>query len=300
MLQQSRNMIDISIIIVSYNTKKFLKECLDSLYSSGIQSSFEVLVVDNASIDGSTELVAEEYKDVLLIKNDKNLGFSKANNIGVKKSSGKYVLFLNSDTKVYNETVDTMIEFMNNNKDAGCATCKVTLTNGSIDDASHRGFPTPWNAFGYFTGLSHLFPKSKLFAGYTLGNLDISKIHVVDAVAGAFMIVRREAGEQIGWWDEDYFFYGEDLDFCFKLKKFGWNVYYVPTVSVLHYKGVSGGIKEISKDITPASDQTKKRVTTARFDAMRIFYDKHYKDKYSKIITGLVYAGIYLKKQFTQ
>ncbi|HYM65402.1 MAG TPA: glycosyltransferase family 2 protein, partial [Candidatus Sulfotelmatobacter sp.] len=132
--------------------------------------------------------------------------------------------------------------------------------------------------------------------GYNLGYMDLSKTHVIDALAGAFMIVRRKAGEEVGWWDEDYFFYGEDLDFCFMLKQKGWKVYYVPEVSILHYKGVSGGIKKDSQKITTASKETKKFATKWRFAAMRIFYKKHYEQKYPWIVTRLVYLGIYLKK----
>jgi hypothetical protein len=170
------------------------------------------------------------------------------------------------------------------------------MPNGQIDDASHRGFPTPWNAFVHFSGLAKIFGKTKLFGGYNLGFKNFSETHEIDALAGAFMVVRREAGEKVSWWDEDYFFYGEDLDFCYMLQQKGWKIYYVPEFSVLHYKGVSGGLKKVSKDITTADSETKKRATKARFDAMRIFYKKHYEDKYPLFITRLVYTGISLKQ----
>jgi GT2 family glycosyltransferase len=127
--------------------------------------------------------------------------------------------------------------------------------------------------------------------------MDLNTTHKIDVLAGAFMLVRREAGEQAGWWDEDYFFYGEDIDFCFMLKKKGWSIYYVPRVFITHYKGVSGGIKSVSKGITTASKETKKRVTKWRFKAMRIFYDKHYKQKYPWIINFLVDKGISLREK---
>lgn len=191
-----------------------------------------------------------------------------------------------------------MVNFMDQSPKIGASTCKVVLTNGKIDDASHRGFPTPWNALTHFSGLAKLFGNLKHFGGYNLKHLDFSKSHEIDALAGAFMIVRRKAGEEVGWWDEDYFFYGEDLDFCYMLKQKGWQIYYVPDFSVLHYKGVSGGLKKVSKDMTTADNETKKRATKARFNAMRIFYKKHYEDKYPWILTRLVYLGISLK-QFT-
>lgn len=297
-------MIDVSIVMVSYNTKDVLLECLTSLFTNISEKiSFEVIISDNASSDGTVEEVqSAKFKGqnvnakLKVIQNAQNLGFSKANNIGIKHASGRYVLFLNSDTVMYKNTLETMVRFMDEHKDAGAATCRLDMPNGKMDDACHRGFPTPWNAFCHFSGLSTLFPKTKLFGGYNLMWMDMQKTHVIDAAAGAFLLVRREAGEQIGWWDEDYFFYGEDLDFCYMLKQHGWKVYFVPDVAILHYKGVSGGIKKISQEKTKANKETKLRATKARFDAMRIFYNKHYKNKYPRLITWLVMQGIALKQ----
>ncbi len=289
-------MVDLSIVIVSYNTKDFLIKCIQSIEETGKDFNYEIIVADNASSDGSVELVKEKFKEVIVIANKGNLGFSKANNLGVKKASGRYVLFLNADTVVYPNTLKYMINFMDSQKQAGAATCELKMPNGKIDDASHRGFPTPWNAFCHFSGLSKIFPKTHLFGGYNLTYLDFDKTHEIDALAGAFMLVRRSAGEEADWWDEDYFFYGEDLDFCFMLKQKGRKIYYVPEVSILHYKGVSGGIKKHSQNLTTASSNTKKRATYERFRAMRLFYKKHYEQKYPWIVTRLVYAGISLKQ----
>jgi len=293
-------MIDVSIIIVSYNGKDFLKKCLISILAS-IESklSYEIIVVDNASTDGSAEAIGNfqfPISNFQFIENKKNLGFSRANNIGVKQAKGRYLLFLNPDTIVYPNTLQTMVDFMDKHKDAGAATCKVVLPNGEIDDAAHRGFPTPWNSFSHFSGISKLFPQSKIFSGYSLGWMDLSKIHEIDACAGAFMLVRKVAGEEVEWWDEDYFFYGDDIDFCYRLKEKRWKIFYVPIVSILHLKGVSGGIKSISKKITTATLETKKRASKERFRAMKIFYKKHYQDKYPKAITWLVYKAISLKE----
>jgi hypothetical protein len=290
-------MIDLSIVIVSYNTKDVLKECLESIYKTAKNLSFEVIVVDNASKDGTKEEITK-LKNINLkfIQNKENLGFSKANNVGIKETTGRYVLFLNPDVVVHANTMQGMVDFMDKEKSAGAATCKVVLTSGQIDDASHRGFPTPWNALTHFSGMAKLFGKTKHFGGYNLKHLDLSTMHEIEALAGAFMIVRREAGEEVKWWDEDYFFYGEDLDFCYMLKQKGWKIYYVPEFTVLHYKGVSGGLKKVSKDITTADSETKIRATKARFDAMRIFYKKHYEEKYPWLITRLVYFGISLKQ----
>lgn len=289
-------MTNLSIIIVSYNTREILKQCLDSLVAASIRIPYEVIVIDNASSDGSAQMVKDNFKKIIVIENKENVGFSKANNIGIKKSKGDYVLFLNSDTKVFKDTIEVITTFMDENQKAGAATCEVKLLNGAIDDASHRGFPTPWNSLAHFSGISKLLGKTKLFGGYTLSWMDLSQIHEIDACAGAFMMVRRQAGDEIGWWDEDYFWYGDDLDFCYRLKQKGWSVYYVPTVSILHYKGVSGGLKKISKDITTANSETKKKASQARFDAMRVFYNKHYKNKYPSLVTHLVFSGIKLKQ----
>jgi GT2 family glycosyltransferase len=294
--------MDLSIIIVSYNTKEFLRGCIESIYKTTKNIKFEVIVVDNDSSDESvlsikkyvSSINAENFE---LIENRENLGFSKANNLGVKKATGRYLLFLNPDVVVYEKTLEGMIAFMDENKDAGAATCKLVMPNGKIDDASHRGFPTPWNSFAHFSGLAKLLGKTKLFGGYNLGFKDFAKTHEIDALAGAFMVVRRKAGEEVGWWDEDYFFYGEDIDFCYMLKQAGWKIYYVPQHLVLHYKGVSGGIKKVSKNITTASEETRIKSQKERFRAMRLFYKKHYEQKYPWFVTRLVCLGISLKQR---
>jgi GT2 family glycosyltransferase len=293
-------MLDLSIIIVNFNTKEFLKKCILSIKESVKEVSYEVIIVDNASTDDSQSEISNlrsQISNLKIILNNKNLGFSKANNLGIKASqNSRYVLFLNPDTIMQKRTIEEMIEFMDNHKDVGAATCKLMMLNGEIDDASHRGFPTPWNSFSHFSGLSKIFPKSKIFTGYNLGWKDLNKTHEIDVLAGAFMLVRRTAGEKAKWWDEDYFFYGEDIDFCFMLKQNGWKIYYIPDVFITHLKGVSGGIKAVSKEITTASNETKKLATKWRFEAMRIFYKKHYQQKYPWIVNFLVNLGISIKE----
>lgn len=289
-------MIDLSIIVLSFNTKELLRECLASIKkNAGSALNYELIVVDNASSDESAQMIREEFKDAILIANKKNLGYARGNNEGVKIARGRYILFLNADTYVYAKTLETMVAFMDEHKDAGAATCRIELPNGKLDDSCHRGFPTPWRAFCHFVGFSRIFPRSRIFAGYSMGWEDLSKTHRIDSCSGAFMIVRRSAGEQINWWDEDFFWYGDDLDFCYSLDEKGWKVYFVPTVKILHYKGVSGGIKNISQHLTRATKETRLRVTNARFEAMKIFYQKHYIGKYPKIVTWLIMHGINLK-----
>lgn len=291
--------MDLSIIIVNYNTKDFLRDCLTSIQKTVSTSlKYEVIVVDNNSTDKSTEMVKKEFPNILLIENE-NEGFAKANNRGVKKSKGNYILFLNPDTVVHEGTIEGMLLFLKEHPNTGAATCKLVMKNGELDYASHRGFPTPWNAFCYFSGISKRFSKVKFLSGYTGSWQDFNTVHEIDALAGAFMLVPRKAGDEVGWWDEDYFFNGEDLDFCFRLKEKGWRIYYVPQYSILHYNGVSGGTKKTSSEISTATKETKRRIQKARFDAMRIFYKKHYMKKYPKIITSLVLAGIGLKQTMT-
>ncbi len=289
--------VELSIIIISFNTKDLTAACIDSIIKHPRGISYEIIVVDNASKDDSVDVLRKlKNNNLKIVANKENLGFSRANNIGIKQSSGRYVLFLNSDTVIPEKTFEYMVKFMDEQKDAGAATCFVRMPNGKLDDAAHRGFPTPWNALSHFSGLSKVFPDSLFFNGYHMAWKDLDKAHEIDALAGAFMIVRREAGEQAGWWDEDYFFYGEDIDFCYMLKEKGWKIYFVPDVEILHYKGVSGGIKKESQTITTANQETKRWVTNQRFDAMKIFYRKHYLKKYPSLITKLIMVAVDMKR----
>ena len=300
----------LSIIIISYNTKELLEECLKSIQSSIISHqplTIEIIVVDNNSQDGSPEMINEQWimdnekkknksstinhqpLTIKLIKNQRNLGFAKANNQGIKIAKGEYVLFLNSDTIVPQNTIPFMLNYIKKHPKVGVATCRVELTNGSLDDACHRGFPTPWNTFCHFSGLEKLFPYTKVFSGYSLGYLDIRKTHEIDACAGAFMMVPRKVGKQINWWDEDYFWYGEDVDFCYRIKEKRFKIMFIPEVKIIHYKGASSGIK---KTKSKANLATKKRAMLASTQAMRIFYQKHYQGKYPWLIEKLVFGGI--------
>lgn len=293
--------VDISIVIVNYNAKDFLRDCIRSVFDTvSSQVSYEVIVVDNASSDDSAKMISKEFGDKILLLNSKeNLGFSKGNNLGIKKAKGRYLLFLNPDTLMRKQTLEVLVEFMDKTPQAGAATCFVSLEDGTLDDGAHRGFPTPWNAFSYFSGLGKIFPRSQFFNGYNLGFKDLDKVHEIDALVGAFMFVRREAGEEVGWWDEDYFFYGEDLDFCYKLREKGWKIFFIPSVNILHYKGISGGIKKHSEHLSTADAQTKVRATRERFKAMKLFYKKHYMVKYPRVVTWLVFLGINMKLRKT-
>lgn len=295
--------INLSIIILSYNTKNItlqaIKSIEDNYVKEVLMGKYEVIVADNASPDGSLKAF-NEYKKSTKIKlfyvvdNGGNIGFAAGNNKGVQYAKGRYVLFLNPDTIVHKKTLNYMIDFMDSHPDAGAATCKLINQDGALDFNCHRGFPTPWNSFCYFSGLQRLFPKSKIFAGYTQGWKDLNTTHEVDSVEGAFMIMPYDVGKKVGWWDKDYFFYGEDLQFCYNIKKLGYKVYYLGQVNIMHIGGAASGIKKKSAAITTVNIETKKTLQKARFNAMRIFYKKNYKNKYPSIIYSLIQSGISL------
>lgn len=257
--------IELSIIIVNYNVKEFLENALISIKRALEGISAEIFVVDNASEDGSVEMIRQKFPEVKLIANDKNLGFAKANNQALKLAQGKYILLINPDTVVQEDTFKVLISFLKSHPDCGMVGCKILNPDGTLQLACRRGFPTPWVAFTKMVGLSSLFPKSKIFAKYNLTYLDPDQVTEVDAVSGSFMMIRREVYEQVGGFDEDFFMYGEDLDWCYRIKKAGWKIYYVPYTQIIHFKGES----------TKRSSIDEIRVF---YDAMKIFVKKHYKE----------------------
>lgn len=285
--------MDLSVVIVSYNTKELLAKCLKSLKVS-IPEKSEVFVVDNNSHDGSQEEVKRNFSWVKLIENNKNLGFSKANNIALYKAQGKFILILNPDTELEKNTLDKLLEFFKSKpKNVGMLTCRVELSSGELDKDCRRRFPTPWTAFTHFSGLSRLFAKSRIFDSYYYGYKPENIETEVEACAGAFMLIKSEALKNVGLFDEDYFFYGEDLDLCYRFLSKGYKIIYTPIVKITHYKGVASGIKEHSKHISKATPETRKKARLESIRAMRLFYKKHLEEKYPFFISTLVYFGIF-------
>lgn len=285
----------LSIVIVHYNTPQFLSACLESLTGDrGIPHDWEIVVVDNASSDHAAADLLElrDTYSFTLIRNDKNEGFSRANNAAIKRSTGEYVLLLNPDTEASKDALTRVMSYMDEHEKVGIATPRVELPGGAIDDACHRGFPTPWNSLCHFSGLAWMFPTSTFFNGYHLGYQDMEKIHEIDAGVGACMMIRRTVGDRLGWLDEDYFWYGEDIDICYRAKQAGYLVVYIPDVAILHHKGVSSGIKKESQGISSATHKTRMIAQKARFNAMRMFYKKHYEKKYPPFMFALVMKGI--------
>lgn len=256
-------MKELSIIIVNYNVKAFLQNCLLSIKKATEKIDSEIIVVDNASDDGSIELIKKNFTDVNLIESKTNLGFSKANNLGLKISQGKFICLINPDTIVEENTFKVMIDFMEDHPEVGLAGCRILNPDGTFQLACRRSFPTPWVAFTKIIGLSKLFPKSKLFARYNLTYLDENQSYEVDAVSGSFMFLRREVYEKIGGLDETFFMYGEDLDYCYRVKQAGYKVYYVHSTQIIHFKGESTKRSNI--------DELKHF-----YDAMRLFVRKHF------------------------
>ena len=288
--------MDLSIIVVSYNTRQLLDDCLRSLYAATPPpGGMEVIVVDNASADGSPEMVRTRYPQARLIVSAENRGYSAANNQGSAVAQGRFLLFLNSDTVVAADALTQPLRYMQDHPEAGALTVRLVYPNGERDPDNHRGFPTPWNAFCHFTLLSRLFPNSPRFNGYFRGYEDFSAVHPVPVIAGSYMMMPRALDRQLGGWDETYFFYGEDIDYCYRIHEASYQIIYYPLVEVVHYKGASSGLRKESADIARPPKATRVKVAEESVRAMRVFYGKFYRDKYPRPVTAFVLAGIQVR-----
>ena len=272
----------LSIIIVSYNVRYFLEQCLHSVNTASEGLETEIFVVDNASVDGSATMLQEKFPQVKLIANKQNVGFAKANNQAILQSKGQYVLLLNPDTVVEADTLRKVVTFMDEHPDAGGLGVKMVDGKGRFLPESKRGLPTPEVAFYKVSGLSALFPKSKLFGRYHLGYLDNEKVHKVDVLAGAFMLLSREALAKTGLLDEAFFMYGEDIDLSYRLTKAGYNNYYYPDTRIIHYKGES-------------TRKGSLNYVYVFYNAMIIFARKHFSQKNARLFSALIHTAIYLR-----
>jgi O-antigen biosynthesis protein len=272
----------LSVIIVNYNVKHFLEQCLHSVEKASKNIDAEIFVVDNNSVDGSKGMLIRKFPDVKLILNNRNLGFSKANNQAIKRATGEYILLLNPDTVVEEATFKKIIDFMDLHPEAGGLGVKMIDGKGKFLPESKRGLPTPWVAFNKVFGLSALFPKSKVFGIYHLTFLDKDSIHKIDVLAGAFMLMRKEALDKVGLLDEDFFMYGEDIDLSYRIIKGGYTNYYFPETTIIHYKGES----------------TKKgslNYVRMFYNAMIIFARKHFSKQYAGIFSVFIHMAIYFR-----
>ena len=303
-------MLDLGIVITSYNTRDLLRTCLRSVYASQGDFTFEVCVVDNASSDGSAEMVAAEFPQARLIANAENVGYPSANNQGLRafgftdqptnqltnKPTNQLTnqptnqpisaLLLNSDTELPPDALARMLDFMAEHPDVGVAGPKLVLPDGSLDLACRRSFPTPEVSFYQLTGLARLFPHSRRFGRYNLTYLDPDQGTEVDSVVGAFMLVRGLVIAQAGLMDEQFFLYGEDLDWAYRIKAAGWKVYYNPAVTVLHVKR--------------ASTRQSPRAQIEFYRAMDIFYRKHYAAQTPWWLHVLIVSAISLRQRLEQ
>ncbi|MBF8247817.1 MAG: putative glycosyltransferase [Bacteroidetes bacterium] len=271
--------LQLSIIIVNYNVRDFLHHALISLRKAtkGIRS--EIIVVDNASDDGSTEMLRKRFPNVTLIASKQNLGFARANNLALKRARGAFLLLINPDTVVQEDTLRAMLEFFKNTPEAGLAGCKILNPDGTFQLACRRSFPTPWVAFTKIFGLSKLFPRSSWFGKYNLTYLSPEETYEVDAVSGSFMMLLKEVFEKVGGLDEEFFMYGEDLDWCYRIQQSGWKIYYAPLTQIIHYKGESTRRSSLDEIQT-------------FYDAMHRFVKKHFGR--SSFLRIVLRAGIML------
>jgi len=272
----------VSVIIVSYNVKEFLQQCILSLKTALEKYEHELIVIDNDSVDGTVNIIRQKFTDVILIENRTNVGFAAACNQGLAISRGDLILLLNPDTMIQEDTIRIMADFFDKHPEAGAAGCKILNADGSLQLACRRTFPTPAVALPKLLGLSRLFPKVRAFSRYNMTYLDPNILTEVDAVSGSFLMFRKTVYERIGGLDESYFLYGEDLDYCYRIKKDGWKIYYVPPTKIIHYKGESTKHAAFDNFIV-------------FYRAMDIFANKHFGKSYS-LITDIVFkSGIFFR-----
>ena len=288
--------VKVSVIIVNYNVRDLLRQALQSIEQSLINIPSEVIVVDNNSVDGSVNMLAEEFPHVILISNHSNAGFSVANNQGIRIAKGEFLFILNPDTIIEEDTVKVMIDFMESHPDAGALGCRILNPDGTFALESRRAFPTPIVAFYRMIGLSRIFPRSKIFGRYNLTFLPENQVATVDALSGSCMFLRssalikpKEASTDLGesgLFDECFFMYGEDLDLCYRIRKAGWSIYYTPETQIIHYKGES----------------TKKgdlRYVRLFYGAMTRFAQKHLSEDYPKVFLWILHLAVLLRGSLT-
>jgi GT2 family glycosyltransferase len=273
------NRSTLGIIVISFNVRKLLQECLESIYRQTRRTRFEIWVIDNDSRDDSVRMLREKFPAVHLIENRQNLGFTRANNQAIAQCRSDLILLLNPDTLILDGALDKMVQFMDEHPEVGVSGCRVQNEDGSLQLACRRSLPTPRVAFYRLTGLSRLFPRSQVMARYNLTYVDPNRPHEVDAVSGAFLLIRRQVVEQIGLLDEQFWIFGEDIDWCIRAQRAGWKVMYNSDARILHYKGIGCS--------------TNRRQTSFEFyRAMSLFHRKHFAADCPWVLNSLIYAGI--------
>ncbi len=265
------------VVVVSYQSRDLLRSCLASLRAHPPNGGVRIWVVDNASQDGTREMVRSEFPEVELVASETNLGFAVANNLVIRRGRAPYVLALNPDTRVTPGSLDHMLELMESQRSIGVAGCRLELEDGTFDHAARRSFPTPIGALGHFTGIGRRSNAPAWLAQYRASSTESGP---VDAVNGAFMLMRRQALDEVGLFDEGYWMYMEDLDLCYRFAQAGWTTWYEPSVTVLHMKGASSGpFRSI-------------RLNYAFHYGMYRFYRKHYAGQRNLLVNLAVYGAI--------
>jgi hypothetical protein len=274
---------DVSISIVAYNTCGLLRDCLHSLYDTPQGVAFEVTVVDNHSEDDTRPMLLAEFPQVKLIPLDHNEGYTRPMNAGLRVGQGRYLMQLNPDTLVNPGMLERLVRFLDSNPQAGICTPKVLNRDGSLQRQCRRSAARPWDVITYFSGLDRLFPHSRLFGRYLMTYLDENETAAVEAVSGSCMLIRRAVVEQIGYLDEIYFAYQEDADFCFRARRAGWEIYYVPAGSLIHYGGKGGSAVQPVQGILQWHR------------SYYLYYRRNLARDYFFGVNGLMYLGMGLK-----
>lgn len=275
----------LSIVIVHWRTPELLKHCLESIQADQGARQFEIHVVDNASGDQALQILARQFPYVKVLANQENLGFSKACNQIIARLESEYVLLLNPDTLIQDNAISKLLAFMESHSDCGAVGPKILNQDGSLQLACRRSFPTLAAAFFRLTYLSKLFPRHKFFSRYNLTYADPDICLEVDALSGSCMMVRRQAIDQVGLLDEDIFMFGEDVDWCWRIKKAGWKVYYAPEAVIYHLHGASSRLRPVG-------------ATIDLHRGMEVFYRKHLAKNYWAPVNALVYAAIWTRAIF--
>jgi hypothetical protein len=273
----------LSIVIPTYNAHEWIQGCIDSIRLHRPSVPYEIVVVDDKSTDDTVAIVRQQFPDVRLYANERNVGFGKTVNVGLQASSGEHILVLNNDTWMHAGALDALIGFLDAHRDVGIVGPKVLSGDGSLQQQCRRRIPTPTAALLYFSGIARMFPKNPSVAGYLMTAANENETTEVDAVSGACLLVRRQVADTLQGFDPEYYLYGEDMDFCWRAKLAGWKVVYFPGAAITHFGGQGGTAKK------------KMYATIEWHRAMWIFYRKHRAPKVNVAERALVYSGIALK-----
>ena len=275
--------MDISIIIVNYNVRHFLKRTIESILQCDTSElQYEIFVVDNDSIDGSVEMVKHDFPDIHVIANADNVGFSKANNQAIRKAQGEYILVLNPDTVIQEDTLKVCYKYMENHPLVGALGVKMIDGSGNFLPESKRALPGAWNSFTKLSGLASIFPNSSVFNGYALGHLDPNQQHAIEVLCGAFMFIRKTTIDKVGMLDERFFMYGEDIDWSKRIIEGGYEIHYIPDTTIIHYKGES----------------TKKAswsYVKTFYNAMILYVEKHYTGRQGRLFAQFLKFAIHAR-----